>query len=182
MWIPEGGGRFEVYPEPAMKNTDPSKRSVLGASGLLLIVSFFFPYSEVLLATSSQAEAPQLSIYVSHASGPLLARLPATAGLSRLVDSTTAAAGLAVGLLALSAALAARPWAMLLRLPAMLLPAVVCADAAGFLAACEPPELTARLGAGAFVAWGVAALLAGTAFSEIWKFSSAGAPKTTNSR
>lgn len=161
-----------------MKNTGPSIRSALGASGLLLIFSFFFPYWEALVATSSQAHALQLSIYVSHASGPLLERLPAPDDLLRLVHSTAAAAGLSLALLALAAAFAQRPWALLLCLPAMLLPAAVSADAAGFVAAYAgrppggvPVELTARLGTGAFIACGAAALLAGAALCEIRKFA-----------
>jgi hypothetical protein len=165
-----------------MKNTGPSIRSALGASGLLLIFSFFFPYWEALVATSSQADALQLSIYVSHASGPLLERLPAPDDLLRLVNSTTAAAGLALTLLALAIAFARRPWALLLCLPILMLPAVVGADASEFLAASAgvlpdlPGKLATRLGTGAFIAWGAAALLIGAALRELCKFGAARLP------
>lgn len=164
-----------------MKNTGPSTRSVLGAGGLLLIFSFFFPYWEASLANSSQAGALQLSIYVTHSGGPLCERL-APGNLSRLENSTTAAAVLALTLLALAMALAARPAALLLCVPAMLLPAVVCADAAGILTAAAggspgvSAELATRLGTGAFIAWGAAALLAGAALRELWNSPSGAYP------
>jgi hypothetical protein len=153
-----------------MKNTGPSRRSVLGASGLLLIFSFFFPYWEALLASDSRADGLELLIYVTHAGGPLREQLAAPEELLRLEHSTAAAAALALVLLLAAAALAQRPWAFLLCVPAMLLPAAVGADAAGYFAGCGT-QLVARPGAGAFIAGGAAALLAAAVLREFWKIS-----------
>lgn len=150
-----------------MKITGPSMRSVLGASGLLLIFSFFFPYWEALLVNGSQADALQVTLYVNHVDGPLCERVAAD-DLRRLESSTTAAAVVTVVLLVLAIALARRPWSLLLCLPAILLPAVVCADFAGFRVAGYTGELVARPGAGAFIAWGAAALLIGGGLRELW--------------
>jgi hypothetical protein len=153
-----------------MKNTGPSRRSVLGASGLLLIFSFFFPYWEALLASGSRADGLELQIYLTHAGGALREQLTAPEKLLRLEHSTAAAAGLALVLLLVAAALAERPWTFLLCLPALLLPAVVGADAAGYLAGCEA-QLELRPGAGVFIAGGAAALLAAAMLRELWKIS-----------
>jgi hypothetical protein len=142
-------------------------RSLLGASSLLLILSFFFPYWEALPASGNQATGVELAFYLTHSGGPLAGRLAAPEILSRLQYSAAAAAGVALALLALAAVLADRPWVALLSLPAMLLPAAIRADALPFLASAEAGmttgslgQLVVRTGTGAIVAWIVAALLA----------------------
>jgi hypothetical protein len=164
-----------------MKNTGPPyRRSVLGASGLVLVISFFFPYWEALLVNGNQADELQLAVYVTHCSGPLCDRMAPPEDLARLETSNVAAAGLSLVLLALATALAQRSWALLLCLPAILLPAAVCADAAGFLvsSACGAPPgcgggLVARLGAGSYIASAAALVLASAALREVWKFGAA---------
>lgn len=159
-----------------MKNASHStRRSLLAASALLLILSFFFPYVEALQASSGQAPSVQLAIYPTHSRGPLREQPAMAESLPRLEHSAFTAGGVALALLLLAIVFAKRPWASLLCLPAMLLPAVICADASDLLAArcgraaaCEG-EVAARAGAGAHIAWGAAALLAMALLLQLWR-------------
>ena len=159
-----------------MKNASLStRRSLLAASALLLILSFFFPYVEALQASSGQARSVQLAIYPTHSRGPLREQLAMAESWPRLEHSAFTAGGVALTLLLLAILFAKSPWASLLCLPAMLLPAAICADASDLLAArcgraaaCEG-EVAARAGTGAHIAWGAAALLAMALLLQLWR-------------
>lgn len=176
VWQRTRGRPIRTAPGTTMKNASLStRRSLLAASALLLILSFFFPYVEALQASSGQAPSVQLAIYPTHSRGPLREQLAMAESWPRLEHSAFTAGGVALTLLLLAILFAKRPWASLLCLPAMLLPATICADASNLLAArcgraaaCEG-EVAARAGTGAHIAWGAAALLAMALLLQLWR-------------
>jgi hypothetical protein len=113
----------------------------LSAAGVLLAISLFLPYWELVLVTPARADALRLVSYLGHVDGPVETIL-ATAGvhgpapllsLSRLERSLALATGAVICLLVIGATLVRNRWAALLALPALCFPLIVLADTARWL-------------------------------------------------
>lgn len=113
-------------------------RFLLAVCWLLLVLSFLLPYCEVTLAAPGLSAGLHLEAAVGSLGGSADLVPPAAGSLPnrpRIETSSRLAAWLAAGLLALNVIFASRPFAFLLRLPAIFLPAVVVADALPWLEA-----------------------------------------------
>lgn len=148
--------------------TETKLRFLLAVCWLLLVLSFLLPYCEMTLSGPGLPAALHLEAAVGSLSGS--SELVPQASFSlpdrpRIETSSWLAAWLAAGLLALDVIFASRPFAFLLRLPAIFLPAVVVADAMPWLkAAARGAALELGRPSAALVVhpgWG--GLLAGTA-------------------
>lgn len=118
-----------------MNKTIASRRRLLGAGSLLLLISFFFAYWEVELKSLGNPRGAQLAARVGHVDGwPDRLTAAAGTGPDRLGTSSAVAAAVALVFLAAAAAGARSRWSVLLWLPAIAYPAVVLQDAAAFFA------------------------------------------------
>ncbi len=115
--------------------------AALTAAGVLLAISLFLPYWELILVTPAQPGGLRLVSYLGHLDGPVEPVLAAAgvrtalplSSLSKLERSLLLATGTVICLLLIAATFVHNRWAALLALPAFCFPAIVMADTARWL-------------------------------------------------
>lgn len=141
----------EVRARRPLEKVQVAALGVLIAAGLLMAVSFFFPYWQVELKTSTHPEGLQLEAFVGHFEGA-----PESPSREQLERSQKVGAATGLALLVLAMTFVRHRWAVLLGLPAIVFPLAALADLAGWLpeALCAWEENAPGCGGDTVPLWG----------------------------